>query len=86
MLVHRIAPWLIHQHVLFLADRELMAMVCGDDKMLNASAGELSNGSGEIADDRVHDLPRKQAPIHLSKTINRLRSNDGQRRISELLL
>ena len=50
------AAWPIHDHVLGLADRELVAMIAGDDELLDAEFGEFSYRSRDVADDTVHHL------------------------------
>jgi len=68
--VHRLATRVVSAHSLVLADRELVSVVSGDDKVVNANVRELFDGAGEVADDGIHHLAGEEIAVDLPDKVN----------------
>ena len=65
--------------------KEQVAVVCADDRVLDARRRELPDRAGEVVDDRVHDLSSLEREAGLARVVDLLRADDNDLRAVKLL-
>ena len=68
-----------------IGGEEQVAMIRGDDRVLDAGRRQLANRARQVVDDRVHHLPGLEREARLAGVVDLLRANDDDLGAIDLL-